>query len=73
MNLYAQYNLKRNPNNIRFLRENSYFYKYINRDSNYLTTLEKEMRVRYKLTAKDKLDRFTEGIDKVSQIIDIFS
>lgn len=73
MNLYAQHSLMNNPNSIRFLRENSYFYKYINRDSKYLVYLEREMKVKYKLTVKDRIDRFTEGIDKVSQIMDIFS
>ncbi len=73
MNLYVQYNLKNNINNLRFLRENSYWYKYLNRSSNYLPLLEKEMKIRYKLTPKDKLDRFTKNIDKVSELIDIFS
>ena len=73
MNLYVQYNLRNNLNNLRFLRENSNWYKYLNRSSNYLPLLEKEMKIRYKLTPKDKLDRFTKNIDKVSELIDIFS
>lgn len=73
MNLETQFNLRRDPNNIKFLRENSYFYKYLNRDIKYLSLLESQMRESYKLTTKDKLERFTTNIDKVSQIIDIFS
>lgn len=73
MNLYTQYNLKNNPNNLRFLRENSDWYKYLNRNTSYLKELEREMKIKYKLTPKDKLDRFTKNIDRVSQLIDIFS
>lgn len=73
MNLLIQYKIKQNPNYQKFLRENSNWYKYLNRNPNYLIEFEKEMKVVYKLTPKDKLDRFSKNIDKVSQIIDIFS
>lgn len=73
MNLNIQYNIKSDINKIRFLRENSYWYKYLNRNSNYLTEFNNEMKIKYKQTSKDKLDRFTKNIDKVSQLIDIFS
>lgn len=72
MNLNTQVSLKTNPNYVRFLRENSYWYKYLNRNSNYLPELINEMKIKYKLTPSDKLDRFTKNIDKVSQLIDIF-
>ena len=73
MNLNLQYRIKSNPNYIRFLRENSSWYKYLNRSPNYFAQFENEMKVKYKLTSKDKLDRFSENIDRVSQLIDIFS
>lgn len=73
MNLNLQYRIKSNPNYIRFLRENSLWYKYLNRSPNYFAQFENEMKVKYKLTSKDKLDRFSENIDRVSQLIDIFS
>ena len=73
MSIDLQYKINSDPNYVRFLRENSHWYKYLNRSSNYLPLLEKEMKIRYKLTPKDKLDRFTKNIDKVSELIDIFS
>ena len=73
MNLNLQYRIKSNPNYIRFLREKSLWYKYLNRSPNYFAQFENEMKVKYKLTSKDKLDRFSENIDRVSQLIDIFS
>ena len=73
MNINLQYKIKSNPNYIRFLRENSIWYKYLNRNPNYFSQLENEMKIKYKLTPKDKLEKFTQNIDKISQIIDIFS
>ena len=73
MNLILQYKIKQNPNYQKFLRENSNWYKYLNRSSYYLTEFEKEMKVTYKMTTKDKLDRLSNNLDRISQIIDIFS
>lgn len=73
MNLLVQYKLKSNPTYLKFLRENSNWYKYLNRNQMFFSEFEKEMKVKYKMTPKDKLERFTENIDKVSRIIDIFS
>ena len=73
MDLNTQYRLKVNPNYIRFLRENSYWYKYLNRSFKYFPEFEKEMKIKYKLTPKDKLEKFSKNIDRVSQLIDIFS
>lgn len=73
MNLNTQYKLRTNPNYLRYLRENSNWYKYLNRHPNYFKEFEQEMKINYKLTAKDKLERFTDSIDRVSQLIDIFS
>ena len=73
MNIFVQYDLKNDPNSIRFLRENSYFYKYLNRSSTYLKDFKEEMKKGYKLTTEDKLDRLSKNLDRVSDIIDIFS
>ena len=73
MNINLQYKIKSNPNYVRFLRENSLWYKYLNRSPNYFSQLENEMKIKYKLTPKDKLDKFSQNMDKISQIIDIFS
>ena len=73
MNLILQYKIKQNPNYQKFLRENSNWYRYLNRSPYYLTEFEKEMKVTYKMTTKDKLDRLSNNLDRISQIIDIFS
>ncbi len=73
MDLSTQYKIRSNPNYIKFLREKDIWYKYLNRNPVFFKDFDKDMRTTYKLTSKDKLDRLSKNIDKVSQIIDIFS
>ena len=73
MNLFLQYRINSNPNYVRFLRENSYWYKYLNRSSLFFDSFDKDMKVKYKLTISDRIDKFSKDMDKLSQIIDIFS
>lgn len=72
MNVYTYYELKNDLNSVKYLRENSYWYKYLNRDGSYVKNLKEEMKVGYKLTFEDKLDRFSKNLDKALDIIDIF-
>ncbi len=73
MNLMSQYRLKSNPIYIKFLRENSDWYKLLNRNSSNFSMFDTDMKYIYKMTVKDKLVRLNSNIDKISQIIDIFS
>ena len=73
MNLYTQYRIQNNPNDLKYLRENSNWYKYLNRDTSYIKQFEEEMKQRYKLTTKDKIDKFVNSLDTVSQLLDILS
>ncbi len=73
MKLDLQYKIKSNYNYVRFLRENSIWYKYLNRNPVYFKNFDDEMRKEYRLTTKDKLDNLSKNMDKISQIIDIFS
>lgn len=73
MNLYTQYRIRNNSNNLRYLRENSNWYKYLNRNSSYIKPFEEEMKQRYKLTTKDKVDKLVDSLDTISQLLDILS
>ena len=73
MNLLVQYKLKSNPTYLKFLRENSNWYKYLNRNSSYIKLFEQEMKQKYKLTTKDKVDKLVDSLDTVSQLLDILS
>lgn len=69
MNLDVQFNLKRNPNYIKFLRENSYWYKILTRDPNMFKEFVKEMKVKYKLRTIDKINNALTTVEMIEAII----
>ena len=71
MNLYTQYRIRNNANSLRYLRENSNWYKQLNRDPNSYNEFVKEMKVKYKLRTIDKIDNFVDTVDLVTKIINI--
>ena len=73
MSLEAQIYIDRNPNLKKFLHENPVFYKYLNRDFNFVFELEKKMKETYKLTLPDKIDKFKDRIDMLTTFIDILN
>ncbi|MDD5979873.1 MAG: YlbE-like family protein [bacterium] len=73
MNINTQYKIKGNLNNLRYLREKSYWYKYLNRSYEYLKYFEDEMKKAYKLTPEDRMKKMADGIDSLSKIMDILS
>lgn len=71
MDIRTQFIIKSNPYLKRYLSENSYWYKYLNRDSSSLTIMENEMKEKYKLTTKDKIETFGEKLQMISSFMDI--
>ena len=69
MNLDVQFNLKRDPNYIKFLRENSYWYKILTRDPNMFKEFVKEMKVKYKLRTIDKINNALTTVEMLEAII----
>lgn len=69
MNLDTQFKLKTNPLYIRYLRENSNWYKLLNRDPENFKTFEEEVKVNYKLRPTDRLNKAFEYIDMIEAIM----
>ena len=63
--------IRSNPNLYRFLREESYWYKYLNRSPNYLKDMEKAMKNKYKLTAQDKLEKLNQSMGLIHSLMDV--
>lgn len=63
--------LRNNEKYLNFLRENSYYYKLLNRDPNYYDEFIKKMKVKYKLRTIDKVDNFVDSVDLITKIINI--
>lgn len=71
MDLFTINYIKNNPLIYKYLRENSYWYKALNRDGNNLKYLEEEMKKKYKLTTEDKIAKLSKNIQMISTFIDI--
>lgn len=71
MNLELQYKIKSDPKQISFLRENSYWYKYLNRSNTYYKDFLKDMKDKYKLNPSDRIKKISKDIEMINKVIDI--
>ena len=71
MDVRTQMIIRSNPNMYRFLREESYWYKYLNRNPNYIKELERTMKNKYQLTTKDKLEKLNQRISLIHNFMDV--
>lgn len=71
MDIRTQLYVRSNPNIYRYLREYSYWYKYLNRDPTTIKQLEKEMKSRYKLTTEDRLESINNSMNLVRTFMDV--
>ena len=71
MTLGLQYQLKNNPNYIKFLREYSYWYKLLNRNPVYFKDFVEDMKDKYKLKPTDRLNKMLENINMLQAFLDV--
>ncbi len=69
MNLDTQFKIKNNPLYIRYLRENSNWYKILNREPNSFKTFEEEVKANYKLRPADRLSQALDYIEMFETIM----
>lgn len=55
----------------RFLRENSYWYKILNRNENAFLEFVQDMKVKYKLTTSDKINRTIDNIGMLQSFLEV--
>ena len=70
MQLYNQIYFKNNIKEYNYLKENSWYFKYLNRGTKNYNDFVKDMKVKYKERATDKLSSAIDNIDIISSIID---
>lgn len=68
MTLNIQFNLKSNPNYIKYIRENSYWYKILNRNPGSLSDFTEEVKVRYGLRTSDKITKALETFELLQNV-----
>lgn len=71
MSLELQYRINSDPRLKQFLRENSYWYKYLNRSNTYLKPFIYDMKDKYKLKTTDKINKLTNNISMVRTFLDV--
>ena len=70
MTLDVIFKINKDENLHRYLRENSYWYKLLNRDPKLINKMESDMKKTYKLTLEDKVSDLTSKINLIKGFID---
>ena len=70
MNLENIVKIKSNPMLQKYIRENSYWYKILNRNPSMLKNMEDEMKKAYKLRFEDKIDNLNGKVNMIKAFMD---
>ncbi|MBR2997563.1 MAG: YlbE-like family protein [Bacilli bacterium] len=70
MTLDVIFKINKDDNLHRYLRENSYWYKLLNRDPKLISKMESDMKKAYKLTLEDKVSDLTTKINLIKGFLD---
>ncbi len=57
MTLDIQYNIRNNPNYLKYIRENSHWYKILNRNPEMFKVFIQEVKEKYNLRTTDKIEK----------------
>ena len=71
MQVETRIRIKSDPNLYRYLGENSYWYKYLNRNPIFIKKLEEEMKEKYKLRSVDKIENISNTIKLVESFLEV--
>lgn len=71
MQLYNQIAFKENPKLYNYLKSNSFYFKELNRDTIDAKVFLKEMKIKYKERATDKLSSAAENIELISSVLNV--
>lgn len=69
MTLDTQFKIKSNPMYVKYLHENSYWYKILNRDPNRFNDFVEEIKTNYKLRPSDRLNKALSTFEMISAIV----
>jgi len=71
MNIDTQIKIRNNPYLYQYLRDNSSWYKKLNRDPNNIKVMEEEMKKVYKLNLSDRIENINQKFEMIRTFIDI--
>ena len=71
MNLNLQYRINQDPRLKQFLRENSFWYKYLNRNELYYKDFIDDMKEKYKLKPTDRINKMIDNMNMITSFLDV--
>ena len=72
MDLSVQFKLNENNLLHRYIRENSYWYKILNRNPSLISNMTDEMKDKYKVHTSDKIEEIGNKISMIESILKVF-
>ena len=69
MILDLQFKIKNNPNYQRYIRENSYWYKILNRNPLMFREFEEEVKDRYHLRTSDRISKALDTLELIQNVV----
>ena len=71
MQLYLQMSFRENLKSYNQLKENSYYFKELNRGTISYKKFVEDMKIKYKERATDKINNVMENMDLISSVLDV--
>lgn len=72
MSLDLQFRIKNNPNYLKYIREHSIWYKWLNRDASLFPRFEEEVKEKYGLRPSDRITKALETFELLQHIFATF-
>ena len=69
MEIDLQYKIKNTKNYYKYLKDNSWWFKDLNRDKNNFTKFNEYIKSKYELKVTDKLSNMIDNIDLISTLL----
>ena len=71
MNIEIQMRLNSDQRLKKFIRENPYWYKYLNRNPDNFSSFVYSMKDKYKLKTSDKISKTLENLSMIQNVLDV--
>lgn len=69
MTLEIQFKIRNNPNYQKYIRENSYWYKILNRTPEMFDKFEEEVKHNYRLKFTDRIGETLKTIEMIQNVL----
>lgn len=71
MQLYNQIAFRESPKDYDYLKDNSYFFKELNRGTIDFKTFQNEMKIKYKERTTDKINSVMDNMELISSVLNV--